>query len=106
MSKSNYDEQKPLLATDPKTLSEQIMSESTPKTEREWWAKRRIEECQQTILDCWELLQIKPRQKQPWLSTRLRNEELIENQEGLINQLRETLEPIVNKINEGGDTND
>jgi len=33
-------------ATDQKELEEQIMSASVPKTEREWWAKRRIEELQ------------------------------------------------------------
>ena len=55
------------------------------------------------ILDCWELLQVKPKQKSPWLSTRLRNEELIENQEELINQLKETLEPVVNKIQTEGE---
>jgi len=57
----------------------------------------------QVILNCWNLLQVEPRQKSPWLSTRLRNEELIENQEELLLQLRETLEPIVNKINKEGD---
>ena len=58
---------------------------------------------EQVILDCWELLQTEPKQKSPWLSTRLRNEELIENQEELINQLRETLEPVVNKIQTEGE---
>ena len=52
----------------------------------------------ETILDCWESLQVKPRQKSPWLSTRLRDEELLENQEELINQLREILEPEALKI--------
>jgi len=58
---------------------------------------------EQVILDCWELLQVKPRQKSQWLSTRLRNEELIENQEELINQLKETLEPVIDKIRCDGD---
>ena len=58
---------------------------------------------EQVILDCWELLQTEPKQKSPWLSTRLRNEELIENQEELLLQLRETLEPIVNKIQTEGE---
>ena len=33
-------------ATDQRELEEQIMSASVPKTEREWWAKKRIEELQ------------------------------------------------------------
>ena len=34
------------MATDQKELERQIMSVSVPKNEREWWAKRRIEELQ------------------------------------------------------------
>ena len=36
----------PCQATDPKELEEQIMSECVAKNEREWWAKKRIEELQ------------------------------------------------------------
>lgn len=60
----------------------------------------------QVILDCWELLQFKPKQKPLWLATRLRNEELIENQEELINQLKEILEPVVEKIKNESTQND
>ena len=32
------------LATDPKELERQILDSNVPKNEREWWAKRRIED--------------------------------------------------------------
>ena len=37
-------------ATDPKELENQIMSANIPKNEREWWAKKRIEELQDLCL--------------------------------------------------------
>lgn len=37
---------KPCQSTDPRELERQIMSECVPKNEREWWAKKRIEELQ------------------------------------------------------------
>jgi len=36
----------PCKATDSKELERQIMSTNVPKNEREWWAKKRIEELQ------------------------------------------------------------
>lgn len=35
---------KPCKATNPSELQRQIMSSNVPKNEREWWAKRRIED--------------------------------------------------------------
>jgi len=61
---------------------------------------KEIEQYKQAFLDCWSWLEPKPRIKQIWLSQRMRNEELVENQEELINALREILEPIVDKIKE------
>ena len=40
----------PCQATDPKELENQIMSANIPKNEREWWAKKRIEELQDLCL--------------------------------------------------------
>ncbi len=60
-------------------------------------------EAKQAILNCWSLLKPKPRTQSAYVSTRLRNEELIENQEELINSIREILEPFVIKIRLDGD---
>lgn len=87
---------KPCLATDPKELRSEIMGESIPKTEREWWAKRHIEDLEKSIIDCWDTLYpYKHRQKYPGQTP---NEEIIENQSNLLDKLNETLEPVVKEI--------